>query len=190
MLLIQRKWFTGWLLGGAVALLTFGTVQGFPEPEGQDVRERQRAYARRGTGSPEAGRKLFFDAALSCSACHTVGGTGGHAGPDLSRLAERADRDEIISSVLEPSKRIAPGWQRVIVATTAGTVLRGRLLSQSATHIEIRVGSRPPQRLARDEIEELTLSDESDMPEGLTDHLGPAQFADLVAYLASLEQHP
>ncbi len=58
-------------------------------------------------------------------------------GPDLTGLAAKYDRAEVIRSVLEPSNRIATGYQPVIVATRDGKVETGVVRSETDTTLEL-----------------------------------------------------
>jgi putative heme-binding domain-containing protein len=152
-------------------------------------REAQRAFAlSHPNGSVEEGRKLFFDrGGPGCISCHRVDGSGGQRAPDLGDIGARQDLRELIESVLEPSKRIAPGYQRVTVVTADGRTVNGMLKVDSAHFVEVRTATGMV-RIEREEIESVRLDPVSDMPEGLVDELTPVQFADLIAYLASLRR--
>ena len=56
-----------------------------------------RPLASRATASPDRGKGLFFDLkGLACSKCHVVGGEGGAIGPELSGIAARYPREELV----------------------------------------------------------------------------------------------
>jgi putative heme-binding domain-containing protein len=138
------------------------------------------------SGSVEAGRKLFFDrSGPGCISCHRLDGTGGLRAPDLGDVGARQNIAELIDSVLEPSKRIARGYQRGTVLTAGGRTITGLLKEETPQYLTVRSGAGMV-RVERDDVESLRREDVSDMPEGLVDDLTPAQFADLIAYLASL----
>ncbi|MCA9212961.1 MAG: PQQ-dependent sugar dehydrogenase, partial [Planctomycetales bacterium] len=60
-------------------------------------------------GDGERGKSLFLEAAaVACRNCHQIGTQGKHLGPDLSKIAEKLSREQILESILEPSKRIDP----------------------------------------------------------------------------------
>src|SRR6185295_18899562 len=42
-----------------------------------------------------------------CLKCHTVRGIGGSIGPDLSMIGKKASRENMIESILYPSKAVA-----------------------------------------------------------------------------------
>ena len=66
--------------------------------------------------SYETGARLFKE--LGCIQCHRFAGGGGGAGPDLSGVAQKRSPRELLESILEPSKHIAPEFAATIVVTS------------------------------------------------------------------------
>jgi len=153
---------------------------------------RLRSVALKRPGDPRKGEALFFDArGLNCVCCHATNGRGSTAvGPDLTGLASKYDRDEIVRSILEPSSRIATGYQPVVLALRGGTVVTGVVRTETDHTIELVDSEGRAISIARSQVEERRAGDVSIMPTGLVDALAPEDFADLVAYLASLKAAP
>ncbi len=147
-----------------------------------------RTFAIGTAGDSKKGEALFFDPkGVGCVKCHAVAGQGkATIGPDLTGLALKYDKVEIIQSILEPSTRIATGYQPVIVATTDGKVYNGVVRSESDTVLELVDAEAKIFKLAKSSIEERRLGQVSVMPAGLGEGITPVEFADLVAYLVSL----
>ncbi len=101
--------------------------------------EELKKFARANTGNPAKGRALFLDPrGIGCVKCHAAAGQGSATvGPDLTGLALKYDREEIIRSVLEPSSRIATGYQPVLVAKADGSVVTGLLRSETDGFIDL-----------------------------------------------------
>ncbi|WP_158633716.1 PQQ-dependent sugar dehydrogenase [Tautonia sociabilis] len=138
-------------------------------------------------GDPDRGRSLFFDEArLSCSKCHRAGDRGGEVGPDLSDVGAKLDLPYLIEAILEPSRQIVEGYRSSVVATTDGRVLTGLVRSEDGDRILLVDAEAREIPIPRSEIEDRSESDASPMPEGLASSLSPAEFADLIAFLASL----
>jgi putative heme-binding domain-containing protein len=158
------------------------------ERRGTTNREGLRSYALTHQGQARRGEALFFVAnGIGCARCHSAGGRGqAQIGPDLTGLSSKYNREEIIRSILEPSSRIASGFQSVVLARTDGTVLTGLLRAESADHLDLIGADLNPIRVPTSDIEERRVGNVSLMPTGLVDSLSPAQFADLIAYLESL----
>ncbi|WP_422931191.1 HEAT repeat domain-containing protein [Singulisphaera sp. PoT] len=153
------------------------------------VTEKLRNYALGHEGDPRNGESLFFDPkGISCGKCHAAGGRGtANVGPDLTGLALKYDKAELIRSVLEPSSRIATGYQPVLVALTDGKVVTGLIRSETESHLELVDAEARLTKVPKEDIEDRRVTDVSLMPGGLVDTLSVVEFADLVAYLQSLK---
>ncbi len=127
---------------------------------------------------------------VGCIKCHAVQGNGGKIGPDLVGIATRYPKDELIRSVLEPSNRIASGYEVLTVVTTEGKVISGIMKQDSPAGVELLDDKGQPHKIAANDIEEKQKSSLSLMPNGLKDGLTLQDFADIVAYLESLKQAP
>ena len=101
-------------------------------------------------GSVERGRETFVEnPAAQCTRCHTVRNAGSDVGPNLTGVATRLTRDQILESLLEPSARIAAGYgtvgsrSRTASAWTARCGTRRPLTSSSwPAHRRPSSGSR------------------------------------------------
>jgi putative heme-binding domain-containing protein len=151
-----------------------------------------RLYALKNDGDAGRGQTIFFDPkGIGCVKCHSAGGQGkANVGPDLSGLALKYDKSELVRSVLEPSSRIATGYQPVLVATTDGQVATGLVRGETAEYLELIDADARTARVLKAAIAERRVGDVSLMPTGLVDTLSPAEFTDLIAYLQSLRSAP
>jgi putative heme-binding domain-containing protein len=151
-----------------------------------------REFAMQSRGDAGKGRALFFDAkGIGCVKCHTAEGQGtGNVGPDLTGLAAKYDRAELIRSVLEPSNRLATGYQPVLLAKEDGTVLTGLIRTETDAFIDLVDSDARVSRVPKATIDERRVGDVSIMPAGLVDSLNAQQFADLIDYLATLKSAP
>src|SRR5262249_33480101 len=101
--------------------------------------DAMRRFAMSHEGDPRQGKAIFFDPrGAGCARCHSAGGQGtATIGPDLTGLALNYDRAELIRPVLEPSSRIATGYQPVIVATRDGQVVTGVVHAETEDRLEL-----------------------------------------------------
>lgn len=135
----------------------------------------------------QRGRELF-DVAL-CSRCHRSGEAGGVTGPDLTSVASRFGRHDILLSILEPSRVIDEKYRSEQVVTGDGRVIVGRLATGGdyrSTKLRLAPDPLKPLEMIeidKRDIESHTLSSQSPMPAGLLDTLTIAEIADLLAYL-------
>jgi putative heme-binding domain-containing protein len=146
------------------------------------------AHAMTNSGDPKRGAALFFnDNGTGCARCHAASGRGtATIGPDLTGIANKYDRLELVRSVLDPSGRVAPGYQAALVARRDGVVLTGLVRGEGPTSFELVDSSARSQVVMKADIEERRVVPRSIMPDGLADGLSPQEFADLIAFLASL----
>lgn len=165
-----------------------------PAPE-----EKQRAFvlaakpdgAWEHPGDAAKGEKLFFDqsGALGgiCATCHAVRGKGGQIGPDLSAIAANYRRADLLTSIHEPSKTIALGFEQVTATTTSGDVFLGALRQESADAMTIVGADAQPHVVKKSDVKKLEHVPTSLMPPGLTLALKPEDVADLLAFLETLK---
>ncbi len=150
-----------------------------------------KAYRDFATGHPGDalhGREIFADLkGVGCVKCHAVGGVGAKIGPDLTGIGARYPRAELIRSVLEPSNRVAAGYQVTTIVTDTGKIYSGIIKSDGQDVVEMVDVEGRVVSIAAAEIEERSASSLSLMPSGLKDGLTPEAFADVIAYLESLK---
>jgi putative heme-binding domain-containing protein len=134
----------------------------------------------------ERGRALF--AVAKCFSCHRFNNEGGGLGPDLSGLAGRFNKKDLLESIVEPSKVISDQYEAITIVTNDGRVITGRIANLSGDDIQLNSDMLNPNNMAhvkRQDIEELTKSKISMMPEGLLNTLNENEVLDLMAYLLS-----
>ena len=148
-----------------------------------------RDFALTNSGNAARGRILFTDLkGAACIKCHSVAGVGGKVGPDLAGIAAKYPREELIRSVLEPSNRIADGYQMTVITTTAGKVYQGLVKSDTDQAVELADIDAKLIRIPKRDIDDRTRSNLSLMPSGLNEGMTLADFADIVEYLQSLKK--
>ena len=114
------------------------------------------------------------------------GTQGSDVGPNLTGVATRLTRDQILESLLEPSARIAAGYGTVAITLKNGKRVDGTLRDETATDVVLIAGTPPAeQRIAKSEIAERTNPISAMPPVGLI--VKPRDVRDLVAYLSTLK---
>ena len=134
----------------------------------------------------DRGHEMF--AAAKCFACHRFNNEGGGLGPDLSGVAGRFSVRDLLESVVVPNKTISDQYAAVMIATTDGRVITGRIVNLHGNNMSICPDMLDPGRMInvkREDVEEMKPSPISMMPEGLLDTLDRDEVLDLVAYLLS-----
>jgi putative membrane-bound dehydrogenase-like protein len=140
-------------------------------------------------GDAARGRVLFLDAkGVACAKCHRVGDTGGEVGPDLSGIGVKYNRDQLIESVLFPSKQILDGYDMHLFETKDGKILSGIIRAETAADITMIDAEGKKHTVKIADLESRAKSPKSIMPEGLQTNLTVSEFADLISFLESLKE--
>jgi len=132
------------------------------------------------------GKKLFTG--IACFACHQMNGIGGRVGPDLAKLEAKKDRQNILRSMIDPSKEIDKKFQAWVIVTDAGKQYTGLLLSETDKAVTLMpnpIGMKKcePIVIPTDEIDIKAASPISLMPQKLLNTLSLEEILDLLAYL-------
>jgi quinoprotein glucose dehydrogenase len=137
-------------------------------------------------GDAEQGRRIFTSHAVAqCFRCHKVNGHGGEAGPDLSRVATRANREHFLESLIEPNAKLAPGFGSVTVVLNDGKIVGGILKSEDAKQLIVVTPENQQVVVPIADIEERTAA-KSAMP-AVSEVLKLHEVRDLVEYLSTLK---
>src|SRR4029079_10921770 len=123
-----------------------------------------------------------------CTKCHTVDGSSGKAGPDLSFIGDKFPRRGFISYVFEPSANIAIGYDSTTIVTKSDEEYTGVIKQANDSYTGLMGGDGKLVRIPTGEIASRHGNNISLMPPGLQTGLSPQEFTDLIEYLASLKQ--
>ncbi|MFP6765991.1 MAG: PQQ-dependent sugar dehydrogenase [Planctomycetaceae bacterium] len=136
-------------------------------------------------GDPAAGGELFTKAkGLQCRNCHALNDTGGGLGPPLTQIARTRSREQLLDSILNPSREVEPRYQTWLVETMAGKLYTGLITQQTDTQITLKVAADKQVAISRSEVDLLVRQQRSLMPELQFRDLTIQQLADLLAFLA------
>jgi len=142
-----------------------------------------------GKGDPKKGKALYLNTkVLACATCHRMEGVGGSTGPDLSRVWDTQTVEKLLESIIDPSKEIKEGFQAYRVVTVDGQALSGLKVSESPKEVVLRDANGRDVRLAKEDIEAITPSKLSLMPDNAVAQLSYDQFIDLLAFLKSRKE--
>ncbi len=135
-------------------------------------------------GDAKHGRQLFD--ALACAKCHARSASAAvTGGPSLADARRRFTVAYLVESILLPSKQISPIFRATRLETTAGQVLTGLVVGETAEKLELLLPDGTRRALGAKEIAERRLVEQSPMPAGLVRR--PEELRDLLAYLLSDE---
>jgi putative heme-binding domain-containing protein len=122
-----------------------------------------------------------------CMTCHKLGERGHAVGPNLSSVQRRTP-DEILLHVLDPNREVSPEFLEYAVSLTDGRILTGLIASESAGSLTLRRAEGAEETVLRSQIEAISGTGKSLMPEGLEAKISPREMADLIAFLLTLQQ--
>jgi len=131
------------------------------------------------TGDPAHGKKVFEE---TCGKCHLPRKQGGRVGPDLSGISSKT-KEELLTSILNPSYAIEPQFTNYIVTTKDGGLHDGIIANETPGTITLRGGSVEDETLLRESIVDMRASSISVMPDDLEKSLNRQALADVISYL-------
>ncbi len=73
-----------------------------------------------------------------CSVCHRSGEQSGAIGPNLTAVATRFKRQDILESATEPSKVLSEQYADTAFVTTSGRVIVGRITEETEDKVVVR----------------------------------------------------
>jgi len=129
--------------------------------------------------SPKNGQAVFK---RECAQCHRLDQEGSAVGPDLFGIRNQP-KEAVLLHILVPDHEITQGYAAYTVATNDGRVLTGLIASETPTSLTLRQPLGKEDTILRTEVEELSASQQSLMPQGLEKNISKQEFADLLAYL-------
>jgi putative membrane-bound dehydrogenase-like protein len=157
---------------------------GLPNPDRQKVVDQLLPLTKR-SGDPAAGKLVFQK---HCTTCHMHSGEGAQVGPDLTGVAVHP-KDHLLIDIMDPSRSVEGNYRVYTVTTVDGKVLTGLLASETKTSIELIDVEAKKRLLLRDNIEQLTASPKSLMPEGFEKQLSETDVVNLLEFLTHRGQY-
>lgn len=118
----------------------------------------------------------------SCAACHRVGTLGNAVGPDLTGMANKTPA-YLLTEILDPNRNVDSRYIAYLAVTRAGQTYTGVLAAETATSITLRGQDGKDRAILRSDLDELTSTAKSLMPEGLERDLSRQGLADVIAFV-------
>lgn len=132
-----------------------------------------------------ANGKKMFKAAL-CAACHSYGGQGGAAGPDLSSLGGRFTVKSLAVALIDPSQEVSDQYAFDILTKEDGAQIVGRIKEEKDDRWIVAVNPfdfSQTVEVERGDVVNTESSPISPMPGGLINQLNENELRNLLAYL-------
>lgn len=141
-------------------------------------------------GNANRGRDILAKSAtneVQCLKCHRVRGQGGSIGPDLSMIGKKGSKENLLESLLVPSKAIADQYISLKVDTIDGQTLVGLLVGETDETLTLRDANGKDHAIPVADIDARTKSPVSLMPENLVSAMTEEELLDVIAYLQTLQ---
>ncbi|MDR3621278.1 MAG: neutral/alkaline non-lysosomal ceramidase N-terminal domain-containing protein [Paludisphaera borealis] len=137
-------------------------------------------------GDPMRGKAVFERA---CAICHKFDGVGHEVGPDLAALTDLSP-EPLLIAILDPNREVDARYVSYNAALKDGRVVAGLIAAETASAVSLKRQEGATDVILRADLDELTSSGRSLMPEGLENDLKPADVADVVAFLSKGSSRP
>jgi putative heme-binding domain-containing protein len=135
-------------------------------------------------GDVAAGQQIFWGAKAGCSNCHPIRGKGGRMGPDLSNIGSRPLAG-IREAIVQPSKDLSfLGKESVTVMMKNGKTIKGIARNRSNYSLQVVDSSGTLHLISMTDVQNITASEHSLMPDDYAKRLTREEMRDLLAYLA------
>jgi len=93
-------------------------------------------------------------------------------------------REELLIALVEPSKRLSPGYGTIALELNSGEKVSGVLMEDTEDLIVVKVGSEPEKKIKKSDILESKMAMSSMPPMGTL--LTKRELRDLVSFLSTL----
>jgi putative heme-binding domain-containing protein len=132
-------------------------------------------------GDPQRGAAVFKQ---RCAACHQHQGIGTNVGAQLSALTNKST-DVLVMAILDPNRAVEFKFMAYNVLMNDGRVLSGLIVDESAASLTIAKADGSRDTVLRSEVERLSSSRRSFMPDGLEKDLSLQDLADVISFVQS-----
>ena len=134
----------------------------------------------------ETGKKIY--GAILCGNCHSMQGSGGDIGPDLTQLGTRFSNKDILDAIINPSKVVSDQYASTVFILKNGQSVVGRLVNEDKVNYSISqnpFAANEIRKIPKKDVTAKRYSPDSIMYPGLINSLNPEELRDLMAYLKS-----
>jgi putative heme-binding domain-containing protein len=136
---------------------------------------------RGGAPNPVDGERVFRE---TCAQCHKHGTVGKTYAPDLTRIADRLPRRDILRAIFFPNESVDPKYATTVLVTKEGTTIRGLVVSETGKDVVLKTAAEPePVTVPKAQIAKRSTERLSIMPENLPDTVTDAGVRDVTAYV-------
>ncbi|HEX3314970.1 MAG TPA: PVC-type heme-binding CxxCH protein, partial [Gemmataceae bacterium] len=168
--------------------LSLDQRQGLANHPTKSIAERARKIFARGGGLPNADRQKVVDELMpltlktgdaaagklvfknNCAKCHLHSGEGAKIGPELTGMAVHP-KSHLLIEIMDPNRSVEGNYRMWVAVLKSGRVVQGLLASESKSAIELVDAEAKKIAIQREDLDELTATKKSLMPEGFEKQL-------------------
>jgi putative heme-binding domain-containing protein len=138
---------------------------------------------RGGAPSVADGEKVFLD---TCAQCHRFGQVGQAFAPDLTSIAGRMPRRDVLRAIFFPNETVNAKYVTTVLTKKDGTTVRGLVVGETAQTVVLKTAlGAEPVNVAKGEIAKRATERVSIMPDDIADKVTDNGVRDVTAYLLS-----
>jgi putative membrane-bound dehydrogenase-like protein len=130
-------------------------------------------------GDADRGKPLFTK---HCGTCHRFRDVGQQVGPDLASVGDKSP-PSLLTAILDPNQAVEARYVNYLATTKNGLTFTGIISSETGASVTLIGTEGKPQTILRKDLEELSSTGKSLMPEGLEKELQPQDVADVIAFI-------
>jgi putative heme-binding domain-containing protein len=130
-------------------------------------------------GDTGRGAKVYE---LACMACHRHGSRGIDVGPHLATVKAWTP-EQLLTNILDPNREVSPNFALYVIETKDGRTLSGLVMSETAGNVVLKRVDGGQESLLRSDIQSISSTGTSLMPEGVEAAITPEEMADLIEFL-------
>lgn len=135
-------------------------------------------------GDSGRGRSVFHDhEATRCTRCHSLGGSGGNAGPALDDIGAKLTRDQLLAALITPSARIAEGFGATTIELHNGMLHVGVVTRDQDGAVTVVAATGEATEIPWTSIKSRKANAESAMPK-MGGALSKRQIRDVIEFLS------
>jgi len=135
-------------------------------------------------GDVARGKKVFQQ---NCMTCHKIGKSGHEVGPNLATI-QNATPETLLIQIIDPNREVLANYTQYIIVLESGRVVTGIITSESPTSITLKRAEDVKETILRQNIDEITGTGKSLMPEGMEQKINKQQMQDLITFLQGLKK--
>jgi putative heme-binding domain-containing protein len=156
-------------------------TKGLPKADQKlhDLIAKRRAGFSKAKPSAKRGAKVFTQ---HCANCHQLGNKGAKVGPQLDGIGNRG-LDRLLEDVLDPNRNVDQAFRLTTIYKKNGQLVSGLLLKEEGQVLVLADSKGKEVRVAKKDVDEKKVSQQSPMPANLVDEIPEKDFYDLMAYL-------